>query len=110
MKHICTVDGGSQPDCVFDNGPMEDCSVACRLWDSGKGKADCEHWKPESPESEDAAAIWERKFREVVRLTNEALDLVEPAFDAGLNGEHGIEQSEAREAIRTQLEALEKNA
>lgn len=99
MKHVCTIDEGSQLDCVFDIGGISDCTVACRLRDSGKGKADCEYWKPEPPDAEDASAIWERKFQEAVKLANQALDLVDSHF-----------YTNEKQTVRTQLEALEKNA
>ena len=105
MKYRCSFD---HKLCVFEDPKAltEDCVYAEALEREQKGADHCPHREigPHQP------IDWEAKYREAVKLANEALDLVEPAFDAGVNGEHGAEQSESREAIRTQLEALEKNA
>jgi hypothetical protein len=43
-----TVSG--EPDvCVFDNGDVEDCIFAIGLQREGKGKLQCEYWRPIKP-------------------------------------------------------------
>lgn len=48
-EYGCHIDLGPNetPDgCVFDEDRVGDCDVACRLSAEGKGKLDCEYWKP----------------------------------------------------------------
>jgi hypothetical protein len=42
-RWVCIVDGEDDPIdyCVWDEGNISDCSIAC----SGVKKADCKHWK-----------------------------------------------------------------
>lgn len=43
----CRCDAGGPDECVFDNGePIEMCSRALQLRADGKGRDDCQHWKP----------------------------------------------------------------
>lgn len=44
---IEAMDEGFLPDdCVFDNGKICDCVYASKLEREGKGRDDCEYWKP----------------------------------------------------------------
>ena len=47
----CDLNDGERPDeCVFDLGRINDCSAAMQLAADGKGRDDCEHWRPETPQ------------------------------------------------------------
>ncbi len=47
----CDLNDGERPDeCVFDLGLINDCSAAMQLAADGKGRDDCEHWRPETPQ------------------------------------------------------------
>jgi hypothetical protein len=44
---IETMPEGFEPDeCVLDRGKVDDCVYAVKLLKEGKGKTDCEYWKP----------------------------------------------------------------
>ena len=44
---IEAMDDGFEPDaCVIDGGNINDCIYAVKLQREGKGKLDCEYWKP----------------------------------------------------------------
>lgn len=43
----CELDPGMAPDaCVFDSGDIDDCVKARGLVEQGKGKLDCDEWRP----------------------------------------------------------------
>jgi hypothetical protein len=43
----CDLEPGTQPDgCVFDTGNIDDCHPARTLNKTGKGRNDCEYWRP----------------------------------------------------------------
>jgi len=47
----CDLNDGERPDeCVFDLGRVNDCSAAMQLAADGRGRDDCEHWRPETPQ------------------------------------------------------------
>ena len=49
VKYGCHVElePGQEPDsCVIDSGDIEDCIHAERLTKQGKGRNDCEYWRP----------------------------------------------------------------
>jgi hypothetical protein len=62
----CDLNDGERPDeCVFDLGLINDCSAAMQLAADGKGRDDCEHWRPETPQPKPVVITDEE--REAVR-------------------------------------------
>lgn len=46
-KYGCYVDNFNGNDgCVFDDGKITDCLIATKLQIEGKGRDDCEYWRP----------------------------------------------------------------
>jgi hypothetical protein len=43
----CDLEPGQMDECVFDGGETRDCIVAGKLVAEGKGRNDCEYWRPE---------------------------------------------------------------
>lgn len=54
----CDLEEGMAPDrCVFDGPqPVSDCGIAMRMMREGKGRDDCEFWKPVNVSGMDDAA------------------------------------------------------
>ena len=109
-EHCCHVDGCMELLCVLDaaySGPVEDCVHGPGLYDSGKTKVDCAHWKP-IPSAEPS------KFQKAAALVREALEVAKNAYEEG-QGSQSFQWSMASanlaaENIEKALETLEKEA
>ena len=100
----CDLNDGERPDeCVFDLGRVNDCSTAMQLAADGKGRNDCEHWRPETPQPK-PVVITDEEREAIARLCEAVAEYSD--IDRKANGCHADDDMAAVDVARGLLERL----